>query len=131
MVMQTSGALRQYQSSAATAAVADIPPHKLIEMLLLGALDRLNSARGCIRAGDITRKLALIASAMAIIDHLRLTLDHQAGGEIARNLDRLYEYMGRRLLKANLDNDAAAVGEVVELLHTLKSAWDQVGGRTL
>lgn len=126
MPLHSSSALRHYQASAATAAVADLSPHQLITLLLAGVLDRLHSAQGCMRAGETTRKLALLASAMAIIDHLRLCLD-RAAGDIAHNLDALYEYMGRRLLKANLDNDVKAVEEVVELLRTLKQAWDAIG----
>lgn len=123
-----SGALRQYQNTAVIdAASADIPPQQLIAMLLSGALERLNTARGCILGGDLQRKAPLIASASAIIEHLRLCLDRQAGGEIARNLDALYDYMGRRLLRANLDNDAAGVDEVAGLLRTIKAAWDDVG----
>lgn len=121
------GALRQYQNTAVAGAVADIPPQQLVGMLLSGAVERLNAARGCILARDLVRKAPLLASASAIIEHLRLCLDHQAGGDIAKNLEALYDYMGRRLLKANLDNDAAGVEEVVELLRTLKSAWDEVG----
>ncbi len=123
-----SGALRQYQNTAVIdAASADIPPQQLIAMLLSGALERLNTARGCILGGDLVRKAPLIASASGIIEHLRLCLDHQAGGEIARNLDALYDYMGRRLLRANLDNDAAGIDEVAGLLRTLKAAWDDIG----
>ena len=123
-----TGALRQYQNTAVIdAASADIPPQQLIAMLLGGALERLNAARGCILGGDTLRKAPLIASASAIIEHLRLCLDHQAGGEIAQNLDALYDYMGRRLLRANLDNDADGIEEVLGLLRTIKSAWDDAG----
>lgn len=123
------GALRQYQNAATVAAVsADIPPHKLIDMLLTGALDRLNMAKGCIVAGETQHKLQLFASAIAIVEHLRVCLDHQAGGEIAKNLDALYDYIGRRLLKANLDNDTAIADEAIELLKIIKAAWDEVPG---
>ncbi|HSW15251.1 MAG TPA: flagellar export chaperone FliS [Solimonas sp.] len=122
------GALRHYQNAAVVgAANSDVAPQKLIDMLLDGALQRLNTARGCVLVGDTVRKVPLLASALGIIEHLRLCLDHQAGGEIARNLDALYDYMGRRLLKANLDNDAAGIEEVADLLRTVKSAWEQVG----
>lgn len=122
------GALRHYQNAAVVgAANADVAPHKLIDMLLEGALQRLNTARGCIQAGDYARKAAPLASALSIIEHLRLCLDHQAGGEIAGNLERLYEYMGRRLCKANLDNDAEGIEEVAVLLRTLRSAWEAAG----
>lgn len=121
-------ALKQYEQAAVASVMAEeTSPHQLIDMLLGGALDRLHGAVGCLRAGDNARKLALIASATAIVDHLRLCLDHQAGGEIAGNLDRLYDYMTRRLVQANLDNDVAGVEEVAELLRTVRSAWQDIG----
>jgi len=47
-----------------------------------------------------------------------------AGGEIANNLDDLYEYMGRRLLDANISNDTAILDEVCSLMIEIKGAWD-------
>jgi len=124
MTARPFGALKQYQNAAIDGASADVAPQKLIDMLLEGALQRLNTARGCMLAGDYNRKMPLVSSALAIIEHLRLCLDHQAGGEIAGNLERLYEYMGRRLCKANLENDADGIEEVAGLLRTLKAAWE-------
>jgi flagellar protein FliS len=50
----------------------------------------------------------------------------KAGKEIAENLDNLYEYCERRLLKANIDNDPGILDEVSSLLHEVKSAWDSI-----
>ncbi|MDV7398396.1 flagellar export chaperone FliS, partial [Arthrospira platensis SPKY1] len=50
------------------------------------------------------------------------------GGDIAANLDRLYDYMQRRLVEANLRSDIALLDEVAELLRPVKEAWDAIGG---
>jgi flagellar protein FliS len=123
----TVAALSQYRSAYAQ-ATAEVSPHRQIAMLLDGAVDRLNMARGCMLGGDLPRKLALMSSAMAIVDYLRLCLDLPRGGEIAANLAALYQYMSNRLLKANLDNDAEAVGEVVGLLNQIRSGWEGIAG---
>ena len=55
-----------------------------------------------------------------------MSLDHEAGGAIARNLDALYDYLGRRLLQANVRDDVEAIDEALALLRQIKSAWDGI-----
>ncbi len=124
--MSYAAAVRQYQNASAVGAAADASPHKLIEMLYAGALERLAAASGALQRGDVAAKARLIGSAVAITEHLRLSLDREAGGAIASNLDALYEYMTHRLLKANADNDAKALDEVMRLLRELKTTWEHI-----
>jgi len=108
--------------------VAAASPHKLIVMLLDGALLSIATAAQKMKAGDIAGKGAAISRAISIIDSgLRASLNKEAGGEIALSLDALYEYMGRRLLAANLENRPEFLDEVHRLLADLKSAWDAIG----
>ena len=124
--MSYAAAVRQYQNASNVGAASDASPHKLIEMLYAGALERLAAARGAMMRSDIPAKARLIGSAIGIAEHLRMCLDREAGGALATNLDALYEYMGRRLLKANVDNDVAALDEVMRLVRELKTAWEQI-----
>jgi flagellar protein FliS len=79
------------------------------------------------QSGDIPAKGKSISKAIAIIDNgLRASLDKRIGGEIALNLDSLYEYMSRQLLLANLNNDEAKITEVQNLLRDLKGAWEAI-----
>lgn len=119
-------ALRQYQSMDVASEVYIANPHKLIEMLLVGALARIARARGAIARKDIGLKIESILSASAIIENLLMSLDVNAGGDIARNLTSLYDYMLRRLVYANAHNDVAALEEVSRLLGEVKSAWDAI-----
>jgi flagellar protein FliS len=113
-----------YQSVAAHGGVAAADPHRLIVLLMDGALDRLARARGSMQhGGSIIEKNDLISSAVGIIDELRASLDLKAGGPIAANLDDLYDYMCRQLVKANLGNRAEMVDEVMHLLAEIRSAW--------
>jgi flagellar protein FliS len=126
MAYRQNTALAQYQSNDIAGAMGDASPHQLVQMLLAGALDRLAQAKGGVMRADRPQKLQGVAKAVAIIEHLRLNLDHQAGGEIARNLENLYDYMVRRLLKANVDDDVKIIDEVAGLLRDVKSAWDAI-----
>jgi flagellar secretion chaperone FliS len=103
-------------------------PHKLIVMLFDGALVAVATAIEQMKNKDIPGKGMSISKAIMIIDNgLRASLDKNVGGEIAANLDALYEYMSHRLLVANLNNQPEVLEEVHRLLSELKSAWDAIG----
>lgn len=122
------GALQHYKKIGTHTDVATASPHRLIQMLLEGALEKINLAKGYMQRGEIQLKGNHISWAISIIDGLRISLDKDTGGEVAENLDALYDYMGRRLAEANLTNDGAMLDEVSKLLLEIKMAWDQVPG---
>lgn len=65
--------------------------------------------------------------AIRIIDEgLKAALDARAG-DVARNLDALYDYMTRTLVNANMKNSDALYGEVEKLLGDLRGAWRDIG----
>ncbi len=103
-------------------------PHQLILMLMDGALDRLAQARGCMANGAAADKNQLLSSAIAIIDELRISLDLKAGGPIAANLDDLYDYMCRQLVKANLHNRVETVDEVIAPARRDSQCLDRAAG---
>ena len=123
-----NNALRQYQQMNAQTGVAYASPHRLIQMLMEGALERIAVAKGCIQRQDIAAKGEQIGKAIDIIGGLREGLNPEAGADIATNLDALYDYLQRRLVEANLHSDAAVLDEVAELLRPVKEAWDAIGG---
>lgn len=122
-----NNALRQYQQVSTQASVAYASPHRLIQMLMEGAFERIAVAKGCIQRQDIPGKGEQIGKAIDIIGGLRDGLNQDAGGEIAANLDVLYDYMQRRLVEANLRSDVATLDEVANLLRPIKEAWDAIG----
>jgi flagellar protein FliS len=119
-------ALDGYGRSAVESEVDYASPHRIIQMLMEGALSKIATAKGCIERNDVAEKGRQITWAMNIIGGLRSSLDAEKGGEIAANLESLYEYMGRRLLEANMNNDAVALDEVSALLLEIKDGWDNI-----
>lgn len=124
--MYVKSALQEYQQVSRKAAVEDASPHRLIQMLMEGALEKIAAAKGFMERGSIQEKGAHISWAVSIIDGLRVSLDKSVGGEIAENLEELYLYMMRRLTDANLKNEPAYLDEVASLLGQIKSAWDAI-----
>jgi flagellar protein FliS len=119
-----------YANVGLETGIASASPHKLIIMLYDGVLAALLSGRANMAAGNIAAKGIAISKAINIIDNgLRVSLDIKAGGEIAENLDALYDYMSRRLFHANLKNDAPAIDEVHGLLSGLREAWVAIGDK--
>ncbi|MES0874082.1 flagellar export chaperone FliS [Sinimarinibacterium thermocellulolyticum] len=119
-------ALQHYRSTSHYAGVVEATPHKRVAMLYDGVIERLMMARGAVLRGEVAVKLRTLDSALAIVEHLRLGLDRDAGGAIARNLDALYDYIGRRLVEANARDRVETLDEVLALLRQLKSAWDGI-----
>ena len=124
--MNSMSALSQYRNVDAIGNVESADPHKLVQLLYDGLAEALSVARGAIERGDISTKAAAISKAAGIIDALRSSLDEERGGAISENLDRLYDYMGRKLLGANLHNDIQALDEVASVNETLSGAWDSI-----
>jgi len=118
--------LSAYRSVAAHSGVDAADPHRLITMLMDGALERLASARGAMDHGETEAKSRMIHRAVAIVEELRASLNVQAGGQIAANLADLYEYCGRQLVRANLENRPEVLDEVGNLLREIRSAWVQI-----
>ena len=117
-----------YSKVGIETGVTAASPHKLIVMLFDGALVSIATAMMHMRAGNIPEKGAAISKAIMIIDSgLRASLDKKVGGEIAEGLDALYEYMGARLLQANLKNQIDILEEVQRLLSELRGAWNAIG----
>jgi len=113
---------RQADSSEASYAT----PHRLVQKLMSGVLDGVASARGSIKHNQHEQRNSHIQWTMKVIDGLRGALDFENGGEIAVNLDSLYDYMNRCLFDANIHSDVQRLDEVTSLMREIKGAWDSM-----
>ena len=119
-------ALKQYSKINLQTSIESASPHRLIQMLMDGALAKLAQAKGHMKANSVAQKGEDISIAISIIGGLRDSLDHDKGGEIASNLDNLYEYMSGQLMLSNIKNDISLIDEVQGLLMEIKVAWDDI-----
>ena len=119
-------AVKHYNQVGVSSGVEQASPHRLILMLMEGAIDKVAMAKGFMERNDIAKKGSHISWAISIIDGLRASLNKDSGGEIADNLDDLYDYMIRRLLRANVENNADLLDEVISLLRSIRDAWIQI-----
>ena len=111
--------LKQYQQTQVQTA----SPEKILIMLYDGAIQFLNKAKIGIDNMNIEETHNNIVSAQRIISEFMNTLDMKAGGELAKNLYNLYEYLHYRLVQANVKKDPVMVDEVLGHLKDLKQTW--------
>lgn len=125
--MYSATGTKAYAKIGVESAVMSASQQQLVVMLFDGALSALIRARLFMQDGNIEGKGSSISKAINIIEAgLKEGLTENRGDELADNLLDLYNYMTRRLLHANLNNDVAAVEEVEGLLRNIADAWKEV-----
>ncbi|MGR5330768.1 flagellar export chaperone FliS [Photobacterium damselae] len=120
------GSLQAYKKVSVNAQLASASPHRIIQMLYAGAIERLIQGKAAMEQGNIAMKCERLSKALDIIMSLRDCLSMEDGGDVANNLDSLYDYMIRQVSTANAENQPDPIDEVITMLREIKSAWDQI-----
>ncbi|CAB3715105.1 MAG: flagellar export chaperone FliS [Achromobacter sp.] len=119
-----SQSVRSYADIGLETQVLGASPERLITLLYLGARAAIGQARIHLQEGRVAERGAAISKAIKIVDEgLKTGLNMEAGGEIAANLARLYDYIVRTLLTANLKANAEQLDIADRLLADLAEAW--------
>lgn len=126
--MPMSTALARATDTYRSVEVASRSPLELVAMLYEGATHALAQTRHAMQARDLVTKQRAMNKALAIVDHLQSTLDLEAGGHIAAELDRLYTYVIDRIVTANVTGEVERLDEALRVMSTLKEAWVRIAG---
>lgn len=118
--MPSSNAYTQYNNSKILTA----SPSELVLMLYEGAIKFSNIAISAIEGKDIQKAHVNIIKVEKIIDHLRMTLDMKY--PVAKDFDRVYEYLSRRLVEANMKKDKEIMAEVCMHIRSMRDTWKEV-----
>ena len=113
-----SGYNQYHENQIATAS-----REQILLMLYDGAIRFCKQASLAIQNDNIADKGRFIGKAMAIISEFSTSLDHEIGGEIAKNLDALYAYMIKELTKANINNETQPIDNTCTMLCELRATW--------
>ncbi|WP_299730438.1 flagellar export chaperone FliS [uncultured Endozoicomonas sp.] len=123
--MRKQGGVNAYQQQQKT-GVEVAKPEQLIATLFNKLMETLSKARHFMEAEDLTNKIDRMTLAMDILTVLEQSLDHEKGGELAENLQSLYQYSMKRLMEANASNDVAMIDEVSDLMGQIQEGWQSV-----
>lgn len=118
-------------SSNVPLSESDLQSMSQLELLIKlyeGAVGFLQQAVVAMEAWDEAEAKRLIERGRRIIQEFKRTLDHNAGGGLAGQLDDLYDFMLDNLDKAELTRDTAPIKHVAELLTTLLDGWRNTNG---
>ncbi|EDQ00699.1 flagellar export chaperone FliS [Shewanella benthica] len=118
--------LQSYRKVSLDNEIGVASPHRIIQMMFEGALQRIAQSRYAIENADIANKGVNIGKAIGIISGLNSSLNMEEGGEMVNNVSDLYDFMLRRLSEANISNDIKALDDVSEILKTIKEGWDAI-----
>jgi flagellar protein FliS len=111
--------LQAYRQTAVTTATKE----QVLIMLYEGAIKHLKRASEACQKNDLAVKGTAVGKAHDIINELNNTLDFEIGGEIAKNLERLYMFMIDEIIKGNMNNDATKFDSTRKLLENLLEGW--------
>jgi flagellar protein FliS len=120
------GSLQAYKKVSVDSQLSEASPHKVIQMLMAGAIERLVQGKAAMEQGNIPVKGERLGKALDIVISLRSCLSMDEGGDVAQNLDQLYEFMISQITLANAENNPQAIDDVVDIIREIKSAWDQI-----
>ncbi|MDZ7919927.1 flagellar export chaperone FliS [Rhodoferax sp.] len=120
-----------YKRASVEASVEMADPHQLVTLLFEALQRHIAAAKVAMQAKDIPQKCKQISAAVRILEEgLKAPLDLERGGEIASNLNALYDYCVNRLVLANARNDEAGLDEVAGLIEPVANGWKQIQGKT-
>lgn len=124
--MNNQKGVAAYQQMDLQTKVATADPHEVITLLMQGAIDRIEQAKGFIQQKDYSQKSKMINKCVDIVNGLRAALNMKEGGEITEQLDSLYDFMVRHLFIANKENSETKLDEVADLIRTIMSGWKEI-----
>ena len=118
--------LKAYKKTSLEAEFSVASPHRVIQMLFNGLIERLSQAKGAIERKDYEYKANRISKAMGIIEGLQGALDRKENPALGDKMYSLYDYMKQLLDQAAVSLDEKPIDEVINLITPIKKAWDNI-----
>lgn len=114
---------QQYQNHFLETSVSEATPYKLVALLYEGGIKHMKLMRLMMERKQVVAKTEQANKVTSILYGLKAGLDIERGGDVAANLDALYNYILKQVMNASLTNDVALLDEAHDLLKELQAAW--------
>jgi flagellar protein FliS len=130
--MKNRKMMHAYANSEREAAVESDNPHALIAVMFDELLRSMNSFFANLEKNDADLELRgkSMSRSLTIIYALQSSLNFEAGGEIAENLFRLYEYARQQLLASAKSEEPEGISSAIDSLAEIRDAWRMTAGQT-
>ena len=110
-------------------SVETASPGELVLMLYNESLRAMRDASAAIDRKDIGSSSKNLIKAQDIVLELRTSLNPTAGKDVAANLNSMYEYVGGRLIEANVKKSQEPLMEAMKLMGNLREGWQEALGK--
>jgi len=112
-----------------TMSVETASPGELVLMLYNESLRAMKDASLAMERKDIGATCKNLLKAQDIVLELRTSLNPKAGMEVAANLDTMYEYVGGRLIEANIKKSQEPLMDAMKVMGNLRDGWQEILGK--
>jgi len=119
-------ALLQYSNVENSVKVNQATAYDLTKMLFDGCLKALSLTIFHVKSKNFSGKSVELSRSLSIINGLRDCLDLEKGGDLATNLDELYQYMTKTLRECSVSNDIEKLQHIHELLREISIGWESM-----
>ncbi len=106
--------------------VAEASPELMVAMLLEAAQRFLDQAITAMHRNDHAMKGQAVNRVYAIIEELTARLNLEQGGDLASDLDLIYEWWSWELLQASAQMETGRLEKMIGLMGELKQSWEQL-----
>lgn len=128
--MRNRRGAKAYAHCAVESSAMSASPHQLISMLFEGLKSQMITSILCIEEGNIEGRSKAVSKCLDIVNNgLSAALDIEVGGEVAKNLDSVYAFVGRLLMEANRENSVSKIKKAMDIIDPIAQAWQEVGQR--
>lgn len=118
--------LKAYQKTNLEAELSVANPHRIVQMLFEGLIERLSQAKGAILRKDYEYKSNRITKALGIVNGLQASLDMSYDKELGQRMYALYDYLKTLINKASIELSVEPIDEAIKLIMPIKEAWDKI-----
>lgn len=110
----------------ATTQISTASSVQVVVLLYDGAISSMKLAQEGMVALNFHDKARFLDRALRVIGELSASLNMDEGGVVAKDLQRLYEYIQFEITQANLKNEPGRLEGPIRCMTVIREAWQEL-----